>query len=130
MFDIPRRDFIVKGGAAIGAAALFHARLAHAFPSAPGETVVPWLDQPPENPVPEVVANQLVWEDLDSWITPNEKFFSVAHYNRPVVDESTWSLKVAGSVKRPLDFTLSDLKKRPRRAVTFTLECSGNHGFP
>jgi DMSO/TMAO reductase YedYZ molybdopterin-dependent catalytic subunit len=26
--------------------------------------------------------------------------------------------------------TLDDIKARPRREVVFTIECSGNHGFP
>ena len=30
------------------------------------------------NPVPNVIKSQLVWEDLDSWITPNEKFSHLA----------------------------------------------------
>ena len=129
--SFPRRDILIKGGAVIAGAALLHAsRLAYAFPSVPGETVVPWLDQPPENPVPQVVANQLVWEDLGSWITPNEKFFSVAHYDRPVLDDKSWTLKIAGSIERPLTLDLNDLKKRPRQEVVFTVECSGNHGFP
>ncbi len=126
-----RRDVLAKGGALLAGAALLHAsRMAYAFPSVPGETVIPWLDQPPENPVPQVVANQLVWEDLDSWITPNEKFFSIAHYDRPVLDGNSWKLDIAGSVERPLTLNLSDLKKRPRQEVVFTVECSGNHGFP
>jgi DMSO/TMAO reductase YedYZ molybdopterin-dependent catalytic subunit len=131
MLDIPRRDILTKGGAIIAGAALLHAsRLAHAFPSVPGETVVPWLDQPPENPIPQVVANQLVWEGVDAWITPNDKFFSVAHYDRPVLDGKSWNLEIAGSVERPLTLSLDDLKRRPRQEVVFTVECSGNHGFP
>jgi DMSO/TMAO reductase YedYZ molybdopterin-dependent catalytic subunit len=131
MLDIARRHLIAKGGALIAGATLLHAaRLAHAFPNVPGETVVPWLDQPPENPVPEVVANQLVWEDLDSWLTSNEKFFSIAHYDRPVLDGKSWKLQIAGSVERPLTLSLSNLKSRPRQEVICTVECSGNHGFP
>jgi DMSO/TMAO reductase YedYZ molybdopterin-dependent catalytic subunit len=129
--SFPRRDILVKGGALLAGAALLHAsRLAYAFPSVPGETVVPWLDQPPENPVPQVVANQLVWEDVDTWITPNEKFFSIAHYDRPVLDDKSWNLEIAGSVERPLTLNLNDLKRRQRQEVVFTVECSGNHGFP
>ena len=132
MPDIPRRDFVIQGAAAAlaGMAVLQASRLAEAFPTRPGEDVLPWLDQPPENPIPQVVANQLKWEDLDSWLTPNEKFFSVAHYNRPVIDEKSWALKIGGLVKRPRSFTLAELKTRPRQEVDFTLECSGNHGFP
>jgi hypothetical protein len=62
MQDIPRREFITKGGAAIaGLAAFFATRHAYAFPSRPGEEVVKWLDQLAPNPVPEVIKNQLVW---------------------------------------------------------------------
>ena len=105
-------------------------RHAYAFPSRPGEEVVKWLDQLPPNPVPEVIKNQLVWEDLDSWITPNDKFFSIAHFNRPVIDASTWKLEIGGLVKKPTALTLADIKARPRQEVTFTIECSGNHGLP
>ena len=77
-----------------------------------------------------MVANQLKWEDLDSWITPNDKFFTVAHYDQPVIDAKDWRLEIGGLVERPLTLTLADLKARPRQEVTFTLECSGNHGFP
>ncbi len=129
--ETSRREFVLQGGAAFTGLTLISAPfLAQAFPTLKGEEVVPWLDQPPANPVPEVVRNQLRWEDLDSWLTPNDRFFGVGHYNWPVVDEKAWTLEVTGLVKRPLTFTLSDLVARPRSEVTFTLECSGNHGFP
>ena len=131
MQDIPRREFVVKGGAAIASlAAFFATRHAYALPSRPGEEVVKWLDQLAPNPVPEVIKNQLVWEDLDSWITPNAKFFSIAHFNRPVIDASTWKLEVGGLVRKPMTLTLTDIKARPRQEVTFTIECSGNTGLP
>ena len=63
--------------------------VAHAAPLQSGETVIPWLDQRADNPVPQVIANQLHWEQLTSWITPNDQFFSVAHYNRPEIDAAT-----------------------------------------
>jgi DMSO/TMAO reductase YedYZ molybdopterin-dependent catalytic subunit len=126
-----RRDVVIRSSAAVAGLAMLHAAsLARAYPSRPGEDIVPWLDQPPENPVPEVVANQLKWEELDSWLTPNDRFFSVAHYNRPEIDGNAWALEIGGLVERPLRLTLSDLKARPRQEVVFTLECSGNHGFP
>ena len=131
MHNIPRREFITKGSAAIaGLAAFYAARHAYAFPDQPGGEIVRWLDQPASNPVPEVIKNQLVWEDLDSWITPNDKFFSIAHFNRPIIDASTWKLKIDGLVKNPMTLTLADIKARPRQEVTFTIECSGNQGLP
>ena len=33
-------------------------------------------------------------------------------------------------MQQPLRLTLAALKARPRQEVIFTLECSGNHGFP
>jgi DMSO/TMAO reductase YedYZ molybdopterin-dependent catalytic subunit len=130
MPDLSRRDFVITGTAAIAALTASEATPVHAFPGQPGDEVIPWLDQPPPNPVPDAVANQLQWEQLNSWLTPNDKFFSIAHYNRPVIDAERWKLEVGGLVKRPRTFTLNELKARPRQEVVFTLECSGNHGHP
>ena len=132
-FDhLRRRDFLTYSSAAVAGLAVLRSSLAQAFPVRPGEEVVPWADQPP--PVPDaassVVRNLPKWEDLSAWLTPNEQFFSVAHYDRPVIDETSWALEIGGSVGRPLRLTLDEIKARPRREVVFTLECSGNHGFP
>jgi DMSO/TMAO reductase YedYZ molybdopterin-dependent catalytic subunit len=70
------------------------------------------------------------WEDLESWITPNDRFFSIAHYNRPQIDAQTWRLDVSGLVDRPTTLTLEQLTALPRGEVTFTIECSGNNGLP
>ncbi len=104
--------------------------LAYAFAAQPGEEVLPWLDQPAPNPVPDVIGTQLHWEDLDSWLTPNDQFFTIAHYDKPALDASSWRLQVGGLVQQRLTLTLDDLKARPRQEVTFTLECSGNDGLP
>ena len=129
--DISRRDLLRQGSAALAGLAFLHPPwLAQVFPSWPDEEVIPWLDQPPENPIPDVVANLLRWEELDSWITPNDKFFSVGHYNKPVIDEKDWKLELTGLVRQPMTLTLSQLKARAGQEVITTLECSGNHGFP
>ena len=115
--ETSRRKFVVQGGAAFTGLALINAPfLAQAFPSRKGEEVVPWLDQPPANPVPEVVRSQLRWEDLDSWVTPNDRFFGVGHYNWPVIDEKAWTLEVTGLVKRPTDLHVErPCRKAPAR---------------
>jgi DMSO/TMAO reductase YedYZ molybdopterin-dependent catalytic subunit len=49
------------------------------------------------------------------------------------VDAAAWRLAIDGRdglVARPQSLSLADLMTRPRREVTFTLECSGNHGYP
>ena len=75
----------------------------------------------------------LKWDELDAWVTPNAKFFRVAHYHKPlgpVIDEKEWKLEITGLVKRPMTFTLRELKARPRQEIIFTLECSGNRTEP
>ncbi|RZL95219.1 MAG: sulfite oxidase [Variovorax sp.] len=129
--DLARRAVMRQGGAALAGLALLHSPLlARAFPARPGEEVIPWVDQPPTNPSGGVVENLPRWEEMGSWLTPNEKFFRVAHYNKPVIDEKGWALEVAGLVKHPKTLSLAALKARPRKEIVFTLECSGNHGFP
>jgi len=77
-----------------------------------------------------VIVRQLDWESLDSWITPNDQFFIIKHYDEPTIDVSTWALQISGDVANPMSLTLDDLKARERTEVTFTLECSGNTGLP
>jgi DMSO/TMAO reductase YedYZ molybdopterin-dependent catalytic subunit len=123
--DISRRTLLMGGGAAL-AAVLRVAGPTQVFAQS-GEEVLPWLDQPPPAPFP----NDLKWEALDSWLTPAHNFFVVDHYGPPQdLDESRWRVEITGLVARPLSLTLADLKARARREVDFTLECSGNHGFP
>jgi DMSO/TMAO reductase YedYZ molybdopterin-dependent catalytic subunit len=130
MSDLRRRE-VLSGGAALSTLALLgSAGLARAFPSRPGETVVPWLDQTPPNPEPEVLQSLLDWEQLDSWVTPTDAFFAVRHFDQPTIDPAAWRLEVGGMVSGPTSLTLDDIRARPRQEVTYTLECSGNHGFP
>ena len=128
MNHLQRRDALLGGGAAAGALLLRRFALA----AQAGEQVIPWADQPPPVPPPaqKAIHNLTPWERLDSWITPNDKFFYITHYEVPKIDPATWWLDVLGHVGAPLRLTLADLKARPRQEVTFTLECSGNNGFP
>ena len=129
--QLSRRSALLQGGAAWATLAGLQSPLfAQALPSRPGEETLQWMDQPPANPSGGVVVNLQPWETLTAAQTPTDKFFQVAHYDKPVIDEKDWKLEVAGLVRRPLTLTLADLKSRPRQEVPFTLECAGNHGFP
>ena len=129
--SISRRTLVRQGGAALaGVSVLRLAGPAYAFPRSQDAVVVPWLDQPEPNPVPEVIVRQLTWEELDSWITPEEQFFVIKHFDLPELNEGDWSLEIGGLVDQPMTLTLDDLKARQRQEVTFTLECSGNSAFP
>ena len=125
---ISRREFLAQGSA--GLVLLQASWLVQAFPSRPGEEVVPWLDQPGANPSGGVVENLQPWENLGSFMTPNEKFFRVSHYDKPVIDEKKWNLEITGLVRKPMALTLVDVKARPRQEIVYTIECGGNHGFP
>src|SRR5215213_9456542 len=128
---ISRRTLLKHGGAALGSVSVLRlAGPAHAFPRTQDAVVIPWLDQPEPNPVPEVIVQQLDWEQLDSWITPNDQFFVIKHFNEPQLNENDWRLDISGLVDQPMTLTLDDLKARERQEVTFTLECSGNTGLP
>jgi DMSO/TMAO reductase YedYZ molybdopterin-dependent catalytic subunit len=81
-------------------------------------------------PAQTVIKNLTSWEKLDTWITPNDKFFSIGHYEWPQIDAAKWKLDVIGDVAKPLDLSLEYLKACPRKSVTFTLECSGSNGLP
>ena len=96
---------------------------AEAFPGpTPEGVLVPWLDRP--EPVPpanaDILAHPLDWEQLDSRLTPNDKFFTVKHYNLPVPPVD-WRLQVGGLVAHPLSFSLGDLNAQPHRAVEYAL---------
>ena len=128
--DIPRRT-ILKGAAAAGAVgvtAVSVAGPAQAFPGhADDGVIIPWLDQPP--PVPpeaaDILGHPLVWEQI-RYLTPNDEFFTIKHYDLPQLSPTDWRLGVTGLVAHPQTLSLADLKALPRRAVTFALECSGN----
>jgi DMSO/TMAO reductase YedYZ molybdopterin-dependent catalytic subunit len=126
--DMSRRTLLKGGGAALaGMAALPLPASADGPSRHPQEVVLPWLDQPEPTPSPLVVIK---WEELDSWLTPNDEFFVVYHYGIPPLDAQRWQLDITGLVSRPQTLRLADLKARPRREQAVTLECSGDHGFP
>ena len=126
-----RRTLVTQGSAALaGISVLRFAGPAHAFPQAQDAEVIPWLDQPEPNPVPEVIVQQLDWEQLDSWLTPPDQFFVIKHFNQPELNERDWRLEIGGLVDQPMTLTLDDLRARARQEVTFTMECSGNSGLP
>jgi DMSO/TMAO reductase YedYZ molybdopterin-dependent catalytic subunit len=125
------------GGPAVGqhnAEIPFHDETAYvrAEPPQLGDEVVPWDDQaePIPPPAEDEVGHPLVWEELNSTLTPNEQFFTVKHYEQPDIDATDWRLDIDGLVATPTSLTLDDLRAQPRKEVEFTLECSGNTFAP
>jgi DMSO/TMAO reductase YedYZ molybdopterin-dependent catalytic subunit len=129
---ISRRRLLKHGGASLGAMYLLgRPAMAWALDLSSAREVIPWADRPPENPMPDVIRNQQVWEDLGSWITPNERFFGISRYRYvPELDPATWRLTIGGRVHDPMTLSLDEIRRRPYREVVATLECAGTHGLP
>jgi DMSO/TMAO reductase YedYZ molybdopterin-dependent catalytic subunit len=121
---LTRRDML-RGSMAFAALALTRTPLSVFGFDDPGadETVVPFLDAQPR-------GKMLYWQDLTSWITPNDQLYAVSHYGTPEVDAVKWQLEISGLVRKPATLSLADLRARKRKTVTATLECSGNSSNP
>lgn len=59
-------------------------------------------------------------------VTPTGLHYLVVHWDIPDVDSAGWRLRVEGSVKRPLDLALDEVRARPRTTIPVTMECAGN----
>jgi hypothetical protein len=92
---LSRREVLLTGSMAVAALAFLRLeQQVAAVPLEQGEMVLPWLDQPavPPPPVQDAIHQQLVWEELDSWITPADKFFTINHLGFPTIDMASWRL--------------------------------------
>jgi DMSO/TMAO reductase YedYZ molybdopterin-dependent catalytic subunit len=125
----PRRD-ILKGGLALGGIAAsasmsFWSELA----IAQGEQLVPFTDVPANFAVPPVIPGSVHFLDtqlIDSFLTPNDDFYIVQHYNQPVIAEADYRLRITGMIDKPLVLTLAQLKSRPKVEIDAGFECGGN----
>ena len=64
--------------------------------------------------------------ELTGSITPSDLVFERHHNGVPLIDPKKYKLLVHGLVRRPLVFTLEDLKRFPSVSRVYFLECSGN----
>ncbi|MCB1007727.1 MAG: sulfite oxidase [Acidobacteria bacterium] len=60
------------------------------------------------------------------FVTPTDRFFVRNHGDVPSVDPASYRLGVRGAVERPLELTLEELGRFPRRELAVTLQCAGN----
>lgn len=64
---------------------------------------------------------------LSSLITPTDSFFQIDNTSSvPVIDSSTWSLKIAGMVKNEITLSYQQLLARPLFELDNTLSCVSN----
>ena len=89
MLDLTRRDLVVKGSAALAAYAVLHSSgAAGAFPTRPGEVVIPWADQPPPLDDPTVLSAARLGGRSTPGSRPTSEFFRVTHFDWPEIDAS------------------------------------------
>lgn len=65
-------------------------------------------------------------ENLETFITENNKFYVRNHFPVPELALASWRLKLEGSVERTVDLSYDELLQLPSRTVAFTMECAGN----
>lgn len=65
-------------------------------------------------------------QDLHGTITPSDLHFERHHAGVPVIDPERHKLVVHGMVRRPLTFSVADLKRFPAVSRICFVECSGN----
>ena len=61
-----------------------------------------------------------------SWITPNELFYTRNHFPVPLVDPEEYVLEIVLPDGRKHELTLEDLKKFKQHSVVATIQCAGN----
>jgi DMSO/TMAO reductase YedYZ molybdopterin-dependent catalytic subunit len=89
-----------------------------------------------EAPIPAAVPGMTIRETepqnfepdfagLNSFLTPNDRFYVRNHFSIPQLDAKTWQLKVEGEVAA---FALSyeELTQMPVQTKAVTIECAGN----
>ncbi|MDQ6677657.1 MAG: molybdopterin-dependent oxidoreductase, partial [Acidobacteriota bacterium] len=110
-------DYMLNGG--ISRRALLSA--AAALPLA-GQAETPGMiirQKEPEN-------LEFPFDSLNSFLTPNDRFYIRSHHPVPKLSAETWKLRVEGTLNKPLDLSYSELRAMPSIKVPATLECAGN----
>jgi sulfane dehydrogenase subunit SoxC len=149
---ISRRTLIAGAAAAAGGALLTNLPAANAQqgaakgiaaappgPSAPADpTKVPGAPTtavgtrspfvtPQRAPVGEITGTSLSpLQDFSGTITPADLHFTRIHDGVPTIDPAKHTLLIHGLVDRPIEFSVSDLKRFPAVTRTHFVECSGN----
>ena len=90
----------------------------------PFETLV--RNVPPNQPQYISSASRTPLAELDGIITPSGLFYERHHGGVPTIDPAAHRLMLHGLVKRPLIFTVEQIRRFPSLSRIHFLECSGN----
>ncbi len=92
------------------------------------EEVVPFTDMEAFGTPPKQAGGVYFQNtaEIDSFYSPNNRFYVVQHYNQPEIDASTFRLNVTGLVNQELSLSLNDLKRYQKFEIDAGFECGGN----
>jgi DMSO/TMAO reductase YedYZ molybdopterin-dependent catalytic subunit len=91
------------------------------------EALVPFTDIPENFPTVTAPDRRIIdIRKIDGPFTPKDQFFTTQHYGHPVVDPTTFSLKISGLVDRPTSLSLDELRRMGGADLVAGFECSGN----
>jgi len=125
MLKMSRRDTLKQGLSFAGFLALADSVLPAL---AQGATDVPFTDYPASFTTGGTGMPRRTFDirTIDGFTVPADKFFVLQHFNQPQIDPATYRLKLSGMVNKPLDLSLSDLRKMRSTDLVAGYECSGN----
>ncbi|MEA3068927.1 MAG: hypothetical protein QOD29_373, partial [Alphaproteobacteria bacterium] len=66
------------------------------------------------------------FDQIDSYLTPNELFYIRSHFPIPNLDRASYQLRIDGAVRRPLALSYEKLRSMRSETRVATLECAGN----
>ncbi|TDE35732.1 sulfite oxidase [Nonomuraea mesophila] len=72
---------------------------------------------------------EMRWQAMSGvgYHTPNERFFVRNHTFTPLIDATTWRLRVHGAgVRWPREFGYDEVRAMPSRTLDVAIECAGN----
>jgi DMSO/TMAO reductase YedYZ molybdopterin-dependent catalytic subunit len=127
---VSRRNFlVVLGGTAAGALVVgLGARAINAGTAAVNsvrEALA--LPAPATAEAPFPAGASLDIDGISSLVTPNETFYRIdTALQVPIVDASTWRLRITGMVEREVEITFDELLALPLTEHTVTLMCVSN----
>ena len=74
----------------------------------------------------EPVNFEYPFDQLDSFLTPNDQFYIRSHFKAPVLDRHQYRLSMGGAVQHPFTISYEELLAMPSVTRPATLECAGN----
>ena len=66
------------------------------------------------------------FDQLDTFLTPNDQFYIRSHFKAPVLDRQEYRLSVGGAVQHSFTISYEELLAMPSVTRPATLECAGN----